>query len=477
MENYEKLRAAGYLEKYSIARHPLGFYYNVGVTATYTLPETYTRPLRDYVYKACEILIGQHPALSAVPVNEESDEAYFVRLPEIDLAQPVSFHKRLRGFPEGDATDKELDEFLQTQHSTGFTTPGAPYWRLAIFTADDEDNDDASARRRFTAAYIFHHALGDGTSGKIFQQTFLEALTAAGSALNSAAPGGEGATQIVATPAGTPLPPNLEAAHPCGISLPFLLGAVVKMKFGGRDRGLWTGAPVFTPLEARARHLVIPAAVSAAFRQSCRRNGATVTAAVQAAMAQALFAHLPPQCTKLRLTGAISVRKWLTQPIPEKSLGVWVMDFGESYWRKGLPVTDAGAFPWKEAQRSRETIERVVAMKGKNTGVNLLKYVSGFSEFFRSKLGKPRGESIELSNIGVLSASDEARSDPSKPQMGRVIFSQSPNAAGAAIVVSAISGGDGCLVLSFGWQQGVVEPELVSGTIDSVEKLVHLAAQ
>ncbi|PYI21707.1 hypothetical protein BO86DRAFT_356320 [Aspergillus japonicus CBS 114.51] len=476
MDNYEKLRSAGYLEKYSIARHPLGFYYNVGVTATYTLPETYTLPLRDYVYKACEILIGQHPVLSAVPVNEESDEAYFVRLPEIDLAQPVSFHKRLRGFPEGDATDTELDEYLQTQHSTGFTTPGAPYWRLAIFTDDEDDN--ASARRRFTAAYIFHHALGDGTSGKIFQETFLEALTTAGSAL-SAASGGEEAKQVVPTPVGTPLLPNLEAAHPCSISLPFLLSAAIKMKFGGRDRGLWTGAPVFTPLEARARHLVIPAPVSAAFRQSCRRNGATVTAAVQAAMAQALFAHLPPQCTKLRLTGAISVRKWLTQAIPEKSLGVWVMDFGESYWRKSLPAA-AGTeetFPWKEAQRSRETIERVVGMKGKNTGVNLLKYVSGFSEFFRSKLGKPRGESIELSNIGVLSASDEVQSDPSKPQMGRVIFSQSPNAAGAAIVVSAISGGDGCLVLSFGWQQGVVEPELVSGMIDSVEKLVHLAAQ
>ncbi|PYH45328.1 uncharacterized protein BP01DRAFT_356822 [Aspergillus saccharolyticus JOP 1030-1] len=462
----ERLRPAGYLEKYSIVRHPLGFYYNVGVTATYTLPETFTLPLRDYVYKACETLISRHPVLSTIPVNEESDESYFARLPEIDLRQPVSFHKRSRAFPDGDAADPELDEFLQTQHSTGFTTPGAPYWRLAIFTDDASD-------RRFTAAYIFHHALGDGTSGKVFQETFLEALTAAGSELT--APGE--AKLIVATPVGTPLLPNLEAAHPCSFSYLFLLNALLKMKFGSRERGLWTGAPIFTPLEAQARHIVIPAAVSAAFRQNCRQNNATVTAAVQSAMAHALFTHLPQQYTKLRLTGAISVRKWLTQEIPEKSLGVWVMDFMENYCRRRLPA-DVNAFPWKEAERSRQTIERVVALKGKNTGVNLLRFVTGFADFFRSKLGKPRGESIELSNIGVMgSSSDAAAHGPSKPQMGRVVFSQSPNAAGAAIVVSVISGGDGCLVLSFGWQKGVVEPELVSGMIESVEKLVHLAAR
>ncbi|RAL11051.1 uncharacterized protein BO97DRAFT_406554 [Aspergillus homomorphus CBS 101889] len=467
MENLEKLRPAGQLEKYSIARHPLGFYYNVGVTVTYTLPETYTLPLQDYVYKACETLIGRHPVLSAIPVNEESDDAYFARLPEIDLDQVVSFRERTQAFPEGDAPDSELDEFLQVQHSTGFTA-GAPYWRLVIFTTDQ--GEDERRRRRFTAAYIFHHALGDGTSGKVFQETFLEALAAAGEALTVA---GE-AKQIVRTPAGTPLLPNLEAAHPCGLSIPFILSALFKIKFGSRDRGLWTGAPISTPLEAQARHVVIPAAVSTAFRQSCRRNNTTVTAAVQAAMAHGLFAHLSQDYTKLRLTGAISVRKWLTQEVPDQSLGVWVMDFMETYARKDLPA-DADSFPWKEAERSRQTIEKVVSMKGKNTGVNLLKFVSGFTDFFRSKLEKPRGESIELSNIGVLGAG--AAQDPSKPQMGRVIFSQSPNVAGAAIVVSAISGGDGCLVLSFVWQKGIVEPELVSSMINFVEKLVHLAAK
>ncbi|RAK96892.1 uncharacterized protein BO80DRAFT_428718 [Aspergillus ibericus CBS 121593] len=460
MDMFERLRPAGPLEKYSIARLPLKLYFNVAVSATYTLPDTFTLPIKDYVYKACETLIGQHPVLSAIPVNEDTDEPWFVRLPEVDLSQPVSLQERSRDFPEGDEPDVELCELLQVQHSTGFTAP-LPYWRLFILT------DDAN-ERRFTAVYVFHHALGDGTSGKAFHETFLEALHAAASLTL-----GE-AKQIIPSPK-TPLLPNLEAVHPCNSTIPFIVNVLFRAKvWSYRDPGLWTGAKIFVPIDTQLRQIVIPAAVSAAFRKNCRQNNASVTAALQAAIARALFTHLPQNYTKVNLTGAISSRRWLKGEITEQSMGVWVMDFGESFVRKQVNKYP-DAFPWGEARKSRATIERTLSRRGKNTGVGLLKFVDNFQDFLQGKIGKDRGESFEVSNVGVLNPNQAE--DSSRPQIGRVMFSQTPNATGAALVVSSITGGDGSLVLGITWQKGVAEPELFDAVIETLVKELHNAAQ
>ncbi|PWY83449.1 hypothetical protein BO70DRAFT_313778 [Aspergillus heteromorphus CBS 117.55] len=459
MDKLERLRPAGPLEKYSTARHPLGLYFNVAVSATYKLPDTFTLPLKDYVYKACETLIGQHPILSAIPVGEDTVDTWWVRLPEIDLSDPVSFRQRTRNFPDGDEPDVELCELLQTQHSTGFTAP-LPYWRLFIFTEDANE-------RRFTAAYVFHHATGDGMSGKAFHETFLEALHAA----VSLTPGE--AKQIIPSPK-TPLLPNLEAIHPLPLSFPFLANVFFKLKvWSPRDPGLWTGAKMFLPLNTHLRQVVIPAAVSSALRNKCRQQNTTITGALQTAIARALFAHLPDQCTKVQLTGAISSRRWLKGQITDQSMGVWVVEYGDSYGRKQV-TRDPATFPWDEARRSRATVERVLSREGKNTGVGLLKYVGNFIDLLKNKIGKDRGDSFEVSNIGVLKPD---QTDPSRPLIGRVMFSQSPNVSGAALVVSSLSGGDGCLSLGITWQKGVAEQELMNAVVDTLVRELHGAAQ
>ncbi|GKZ35725.1 hypothetical protein AbraIFM66950_006477 [Aspergillus brasiliensis] len=461
MDDLERLRPVGPLEKYSTARHSLGLYFNVAVSATYILPDTFTQPLEDYVYKACETLIGQHPILSAIPVNEDTNDTWFVRLPEIDLNQPVSFQRRTRDFPNDDEPDVELCELLQVQHSTGFTAP-LPYWRLFILT--DESND-----RRFTAVYVFHHAIGDGTSGKAFHETFLDALHAAA----SLSPGE--AKQVIPSPK-SPLLPNLEALHPCPTTIPFLLNALFRAKiWSSRDPRLWTGGKISAPVETHLRQVVIPAAVSAAFRKNCRQNNATVTSALQAAVARALLTHLPEKYTRVQMNGAMSCRRWLKGgEVTDQSMGVWVMDFGESFYRNQVNQ-DPSTFPWGQARKSRATIEQALSREGKNAGVCLLKHISDFQDLFRGKIGKDRDESFEVSNVGVLQSSQEE--DPSRPQIKRAMFSQTPSALGAALDVSSISGGDGCLVLGITWQEGVAELEFVNAVIDTLVKEIHDAAQ
>lgn len=429
------------------------------MAATYTLPEpepeteTYSLPLKDYIYKACETQIAQHPILSAIPLNEDKNDTYFARLPEVNLEQCVSFQERKTSAPSAeDERDEELDEVFEAQHSAPFSAP-LPYWRLCVLT-------DPNYARRFTAVFVYHHAVGDGGSGPAFHRTFLRALADAKSLSAS------DVKTVIPSP-DAPLLPNVEQVHPMPMSIFFVLREWFKSKFWkpARDPGLWTGSKVTRPLETNVKHVVLSKRDTAALLDACRKNNTTITGAVQALLASAMFAHLPETVTKLRCEGAISSRRWLNDDrITDDSLGVWVQDYADHYLRSSFAKQHG--FPWAEARRAKKHLHDILASKGKNAGMYLLKYVSDYQALFQDKLDKERGASFEVSNIGVFRGSGE----DGGPRIGRMVFSQSASVAGPAFEVSVITGGDGCLVLTVGWQKGVVEDELIEAVIAAVRK-------
>lgn len=441
------------------------------MAATYTLPSTYSLPLRDYIYKACETLVGQHPVLSAITLNEDKKDTYFARLPEIKLDQCVSFKERRQGFPgslsddsgsdpEGDA---ELDELLEVQHNLPFAAP-LPFWRLCILT-------DPGNAYRFTAAYVYHHALGDGGSGSAFHRTFLRALHDACSVSSAD-------VQAVVSSPKTPLLPNVEQIHPMPLSMFYILSVLFKARFwkSSRDPSLWTGSKITAPLENKVRHVVVSKRDTTALKDLCRKNSTTITAALQALVASALFATLPKNYSALQCDGAISNRRWLSDDqITDDSLGVWVQDFAEHYRREGFAKQDDDgddgngvSFSWDEARRSKRHLDRILASRGKNSKMYLLKYVNDYAnELFLPKVGKDRDGSFEVSNIGVFRSSIESEDGP---RVGRMVFSQSANVCGAALAMSVVTGADGCLTLGFTWQSGVVDDDLVSAVIAAVKK-------
>ncbi|KAL4865793.1 hypothetical protein BDV12DRAFT_199762 [Aspergillus spectabilis] len=458
-DKFERLRAVGGLEKYSTARHPMRFYMNVALTAHYTTPESFTLPLKDYIYKAVETLINQHPVLSAIPHDEESDEPYFVRLPEIDLAQLVSFQKLSQKLSLDDH-DSELKSLLQKEHDTGFTAP-QPFWRLLILT-------DNEAEQEFTAVFVYHHALGDGGSGKAFHRTFLQALRDAASLQPSEA-------KQVITPPKTDLLPNLEAAHPLPISLPYLLKILFRNFFPLKpDPKLWAGAAHQTPLKTQVRTVVFSADQTSALARACRENGTTVTCALETIIARALFAHVPEKHSLLTCSVPISNRPWLSDPkITDDSIGVWVQEFTETFTRKAVSSKQGTekTFPWAEAKRARQSVNRELSLKGKNTTVGLFKYVKNYrKDLIVVKVGKPRATSYEVSSLGVVQKRDL---DSGIPQIGRVVFTQSASVTGSAVQFSVITGADGCLVLGVSWQSGIVEDGLVEGMLGTVREEVE----
>ncbi|KAJ5368034.1 uncharacterized protein N7496_007794 [Penicillium cataractarum] len=452
MDQFERLRPVGRLEQYSTSRHQAGFYLNVAVTATYVLPGSFNLSVKDYVYRACEPLIAEHPALSAIPAADDTQQPYFVRLPQMDLDQVVSFEQRKNGSlstesADGEPTpDLDLQNLLENQHNTPFTAPNA-YWRLCILT---DPNDE----QRFTAAFVFHHALGDGTSGKAFHQTFLQALDSAESENRET-------KSIIQSPS-TPLLPNIEQIHPMPLSFLFLAKKIFQAKiYSPRDPGLWSGGKIQKEGKTNVRLVPFSKAQVTSLRKICRKEQTTITALLQTSFARALFANLPPRYTSLNCTGAISCRRWLPDIITDEVMGVYVGDIEESYTRSST-TNNTNTFPWPEARRSKATIEAAVQRQGRDAGPNLLKYVSDFQqELCLSKVGNERDKSFEVSNVGVLSCEDV----PGKPRIQGMVFSQCASVIGNAIGVSVVTGGDGCMVLAVTWQDGIVEESLIEGAV------------
>ncbi|KAL4917716.1 alcohol acetyltransferase [Aspergillus aurantiobrunneus] len=453
-DEFERLRAVGLSEKYSTARHPLRFYLNVALSANYTIPETFLLPLKDYIYRAVETLINQHPILSAIPLGEDTKEPYFARLPEIDLTQPISFQKPAQSLCL-DEHDSELQSLLETQHNTGFTAP-LPFWRLIVLADDD-------SARRFTAVFVYHHGLGDGTSGKAFQRTFLQALRGAAS-LKS------GEAKQVVTPPKTALLPNLEAVHPLPISMLYLLKAIFRKWFDSKpDPKLWAGGPIQLPLKTQVRLVVLTAAQTSALVQVCRKHDTTVTCAVETAIARSLFPHIPDKFTVIEGSLPITQRPWLPDTITDDSMGVYVQTLEQTFSRK--TVTQE-AFPWSEAQRTRRSVTKELALKSKDTSVGLFKYVQDYRrDLCETKVGKARTSTFELSSLGVVKT--ENVEDPSVPQMGRVIFTQCASVTGSALEFSMITGADGCLGLGISWQTNVLKDDMVQDVIDTLKKELH----
>jgi hypothetical protein len=474
LSNLKKLRPCGRLETYSTARHHLGFYKNVGFTAEYVASETPQLPLEKRVYVALRNVIAQHPILSAIAVNEDQSypNVYFAQLPEIDLRTCVEICERATPFPNDGEADEELDGMLAKQHSRDFKEGlgSRPFWRVLILTCPND-------LTRFTATWMWHHALADGASAFLFHESFLGGLNSSET---------EGNAEPVVKSSSTAVPPPLEELHSMTISwscfIQAIFGALLASMFAMRPSKLWTGNPVqqdATPLpQPQYRTLVLSKATTDKLVQLSRTEKTSVTATLQCLLAASLFVHLPAQdYQKLKIVGPIAMKRFLD--VGEKQMTLAMA--GYEYLHERVASQDPqnsvrssvlDQFSWDTARAVKSTISTEVAKAGTDNSVALLKYVSSMPQFFLDKLGKPRDPTAELSSLGIY----KNEQNPGKWTIGRTVFSQSPNVVTSAFAASVVTGGDRNATLNFCWVQGAVEEELmrkvIEGVKDGVEGLV-----
>ncbi|PCG97453.1 Alcohol acetyltransferase [Penicillium occitanis (nom. inval.)] len=412
-ETFKKLRFTGRIENYMIAKHSLGFYNNVSVSAFYTRSSPLDiQHLQFLVYRAVKEVITDHPALGISIADEDKPRPYYVQLPTIDLSKAITFISS-DTIPNPSDSDgaKALDLLLEEQHNRNFKNraPQDPLWRLLIVHEPTESS-------RFVACFVYHHAICDGTSGLVFHRHLLKKLSQI-STIDSA----QKADAIVATSSKAFLP-SLEELHPLPLSTLFFLKANFKeyIAINKPKRRTWTAAPTTTD----------PSKRTSRFRDS-----------IGTWVSRYDFQH---------------------RYVPR----------GRSSHSDTIKL-----FSWEDARKVKATIQKEIENQGKDSIVGLLKHAGDVHKLARRRIGKRRAESFELSNIGVFGHDQQANCKVNNWSVGRVIFSQSADVVGAAIEVSLVTGNDGSLNVGFTWLDGIVEGSMMERVIGAFERTVEDVVQ
>lgn len=455
-----------------IAKHSLGFYNNVGVSAFYTHPSPLdAQNLQSIIFKALKQVIADHPALGVSFANEDERRPYYVQLPTIDLSKAVTFiPSNTIPNPSDPEGAKALDLLLEEQHNRNFRNqePHDPLWRLIIVHEPEESS-------RFVACFVYHHGISDGTSGLVFHRHLRRKLSQI--PVNDAK---QEADVIVATSTKALLP-SLEELHPLPLSTGFFLKEICKeyLAIHRSKPRTWTAAPITNdPSKRTSRYRTVRFSQETTSRllAACRAQSTSLTAAVQTIFAASLFAHLPlGQFSSLNCDGAISFRRWLPTDLVDKdSIGTWVSQYKyEHRFVHSTPSDAVQLFSWEDAREVKATINKKMVNQGKDSMVGLLKYAGDVRTFARQRIGKPRAESFELSNIGTFGDEDQDDGEVSNWKVGRVVFSQSADVVGAAMEVSLVTGNDGSLNVGLTWLDGIVEGSMMQQVISTFERTVE----
>ncbi|XP_014558672.1 hypothetical protein COCVIDRAFT_93803 [Bipolaris victoriae FI3] len=450
-----KLRSLGRSEQLSAVSHALGFFNNVGLSAHYGVSEPAAQyDLQRVIYAALACVIQEHAILSAIPVDEDSPDSYWVQLPTIDLTRSVTFLTRERPLEEI-GEDSELDEILQEQHNIDFKSDYGtlPFWRLVILR-------DAENELNFTASFIFYHSIGDGAAGLVFHKSFSEALNAASSSSESLS----NITTLVHSSPNAQLLPTLEQLH----QLPLNPNPVDHRTPGLQE---WTGDSIRLPCQTHYRTLYLSPTSSTSFAQKCKSSNLSVTAGLQATLAHALFDALPPTTEALTGIIPINLRPWLNLPSGDSTnaIGSFIDAIKVQIPRSHFASESEDAVLGLPAARhTADAISKYLTGNPSPSGepytsVAFFGAIPDVAAVFKSMIGAPRDAAFEISNIGrfMRGAGDEE----AKWRVGRMAFSRSAVAFGAPLNTSVVSGADGGLTIGFCWQEGVLEDRFVDGVV------------
>ena len=477
---YQSLSSLGKSEQLSAVSHELGFFKNVGVSAHYSLSTVVTLPdLQSIIYAALTQVIHRNSILSAVPINELSPSAYFVRLQSFDLRSCVLFKTRASSIEQRNQ-DLELDTILQEEHNADFKPSNGPlpFWRLTILQDTGEEKGCG-----FTASFVFHHSLGDGATGVIFHQSFHQALENALMlpSLESTSP------KIQVSESSTVLPP-LEDLHP----LPLNPNPLHHWT-SGEELEEWTGNPIQLPMMSHYRTLFFSPIVSAKFARECKENGLTVTSGLTAVLASALFEQLPDTVHALTGIIPINLRQWLSLrhncTSTNEAMGSFIDALKVQIRREhcSFPTDSDGhtgaTCGLAAARHTAETLKEYMGNKSPSgepyTSVAAFKGIHDIAAVFKSMVNAPRDAAFEISNLGRFLPSSSPSFDvpdgacEGRCRIGRMTFSRSAVGFGAAITTSVMMGNDGGLSVGWSWQEGVVERKLVESVMEGFRKGVE----
>ncbi|KAF5609240.1 uncharacterized protein FSUBG_4033 [Fusarium subglutinans] len=457
----KKIRPLGKLEQLSTIAHHIHFFTNTGLSAHYA--PTQVLPgfdLEEAVYGALSQVLTQHPVLFAIPVIPEKEEPYWGRLASIDLKKVVSFVERSQPCWTTDQTDEELDSLLERQHNTNFKTGYGtlPVWRLVILK-------DHGLSKGFTASFIAHHSMTDGTGLHIFHDSFQKSLC------DIVANSTEQKIDHVVFSNDGPIAPSLEELHP----LPIPTSAPTS---DAAQLNEWRGTPIALPCSTRYKSLSLPSNIMERFVQDCKKHRVAPTAALPALVARLLYDNLPSTAEALLCNLPVSLRSDLPTKQVEGVMGNYIDAFKVQLLRADLDqVSDdssAGAFGiWNHAKKIQQATRKYFANASPSgepyANVAALRLIPDIGAALAGSIGHPRGESFEISNLGTFPQAKNVKGDAKISwHRGRVLLSRCAYAGGAPVVVCVLNNEE-YVGFGFTWQDGSIEESLVQAVIDGIK--------
>jgi Alcohol acetyltransferase len=444
---------SGRCERYHIARNHIRFYNNVGMTASYEVPDHVLREheLEELIFLALNKLINDHAVLGISIVNESSINPVWVRLPEIPLKEVVGFHIL------DDKSTETTRSIIEKAHQIPFERlDELPLWRLVVIEHTSTSSSDIqvmsntkTSTKTIDIGFFWHHGMGDGSTGIAFHLGFLDALNTIESHIRP--------IETIVVPPKLDLLPSIEEAHPLPLSNFFVATQILKALLPKAvDKLLWTGPPIRSERNiTHLRTLIFPAAIVDSLLCACRENNGTLTSLLLVVIARLLAINYPDY-QHFRGKTAISFRRFTGTD--QRAMVNYVTSIGHFFSAKPKTgyIDCGGKFEWSAVRTCKREIDAATAGP-KNHSIGLLKFLNDYGGFLRNRVGQKMVDSFEVSNIGVMDGGlgDEGKSIKIK----RTIFSQSSNVMGPPYIFSVATAKGGDLTIALTWQDGVVDLE------------------
>ena len=403
------------------------------MTARYEVDPEFIANIENVVFGAVTQLVNTHPAMGLSIIDEASRTPSWTRLRQIDLRQVVTFTTGVKA--------SESAAMIEAAHQRSFQNlDSLPLWRLIVLSPPKGDDS-------MTVGFFVHHAICDGRSGVAFQIDFLKALQSP-TVLSNRFP------TVIEVPKLLLLPP-LEQIHQLPLSAYFIATQLIKSVLPReKDDLCWTGGLIRPePDTTSLRTLFISFEVVDKLSKLCRIHGVTITALLTVTIAHVLARNFPAY-ERFTSTTAMSFRRFTGTPSDAMVLSVSSFRHRFSKTRRNGYIDCGGDLNWNTVKACNQEIKTATASP-KNSQVGLLKFLSDYAGWLRGHVGQKRDCSFEVSNVGATDGGIEG----GKPRIKTLLFSQSRNVTGSALVFSVASVKGSDMGISLTWQEGVVDRE------------------
>ena len=362
---------------------------------------------------------------------------------------------------------------IESLLASGVDTPFAPEmppWRVTVLPLQEG----------CFIAFSYSHSLGDGTTGMAFHRTFLSAWKDSANLTQSS-------DSVINTP-DRPLAPPFDTSQRLPVSWSFLLGALLldvlptpvfnlmglQRVSAPVDEGTWTAKPIsieagasYTKLKARE----ISAATLQKALQACKKRDSKFTGLFLQLIARAMSkAFEESNVTNFVSQVPINMRHLAGVPNDESGNFISACSFGHPRVDSSGSLSDED---WAASARATQTLAQSASTL-RDHSLGLLRYVSNIREWIKSKNGKRREASFELSNLGVFRCSSAESSDMDQVKLVKMFFAQPGQPTSEPLSFSSATVAGGSLVYTVSWQAGALgvedEDQFVGEICQSIEQ-------